>query len=293
MRCQLSLEYRIRKLERAILEGMDSDIDKMSDDILKRMPNNDLDDELDKKAKDIVDKEPGYFYKTDLFGYHIKTYNTIEEWLDDKTIEIQLNQARPHKGDVVKCLNIAVKQLTNVIGGLKYVRRLKNYIKEISDMNALIAQQEVVNALRKRIKVEVQKQTKQLNKHRNQFRQFIDDLKSYLENEIKRCVGKKSYYITSTISQKDEFSADFVVRDNYYKDRTISFNITECKHAAWNMEHFYNIKMKRVWPSEKLNMNNRKLTVKDVKEYASSKVCWKLNGYEFDEGKFYPYDPNF
>lgn len=152
MKRNLVLEYRIRKLEKALLENIDSDLDKMSDDILKRMPNDDLDAELDKKAKDIIDKEPGYFYKTDPFGYYVKTYDTIEEWLDDKTIEIQLNPTRPHKGDAVKELNGAIKQLTNVINGLNNVRRLKNYIKEISDMNALKAQQKVVNALRKRIK---------------------------------------------------------------------------------------------------------------------------------------------
>ena len=156
MKRHLVLEYRIRKLEKAILEDMDSDLDKMSDDILKRMPNDDLDAELDKKAKDIVDKEPGYFYKNDPFGDHVKTYDTIEDWLDDKTMEIQLNPARPHKGDIVKDLNLAIKQLTHVIDGLNYVRKLKNYIKEISDMNVLKAQQKVVSALRKRIK-EVEK----------------------------------------------------------------------------------------------------------------------------------------
>ena len=152
MKRNLVLEYRIRKLEKALLENIDSDLDKMSDDILKSMPNDDLDAELDKKAKDIISKESGYFYKTDPFGDYVKTYDTIEEWLDDKTMDIQLNPARPHKGDVVKELNGSIKLLTHVIDGLKYVRRLKNYIKEISDMNVLKAQQKVVNALRKRIK---------------------------------------------------------------------------------------------------------------------------------------------
>lgn len=152
MKRNLVLEYRIIKLEKALLENIDSDLDKMSDDILNKMPSDDLDAELDKKSKDIIDKEPGYFYKTDPFGDYVKTYDTIEEWLDDKTIEIQLNPVRPHKGNVVKELNGSIKLLTHVIDGLKYVRRLKNYIKEISDMNVLKAQQKVVNALRKRIK---------------------------------------------------------------------------------------------------------------------------------------------
>jgi len=156
MKRRLVLEYRIRKLEKAILEDIDSDLDKMSDDILKKDPYVDLDAELYKKAKDIIDKEPGYFYKMDPFGDRIRTYNTIEEWLDDKTADIQLNPARPHKGDVIKQLNLTVKRLTHMVDGLKYVRGLKNYIKEISNMNVLVAQQKLVSALRKRIK-EVEK----------------------------------------------------------------------------------------------------------------------------------------
>lgn len=153
MRRQLALEYRLYKLEKLFNEdSFDDELDAMSDEIVKNNPNIDIDAELDKKAKDIIDKEPGYFYKNDPFGDHVKTYDTIEDWLDDKTVEIQLNPARPHKGDVVKDLNLAIKQLTHVIDGLNYVRRLKNYIKEISDMNVLKAQQKLVSALRKRIK---------------------------------------------------------------------------------------------------------------------------------------------
>ena len=116
----------------------------------------------------------------------------------------------------------------------------------------------------------------------------------YLESEIRKHVGNgKSYYITSSILQNNDFSVDFIVRDNYYKDRSISFNVTECKHIAWNVKHFYDIKMKKVWPSEKQNMKDKRLDENEVKKFLSGKLCWKLNGYEFDEGKFYQYDPNF
>lgn len=158
MKRHLVLEYRVIKLEKLLLEdAIDDELDVMSDEILKNNPYVAIDDEVDKMAKDIIDKEPGYFYKNDPFGDHVKTYDTIEDWLDDKTLEIQLNPARPHRGDVVKDLNLAIKQLTNIIDGLKYVRRLKNYIKEISDMNVLKAQQKLVTALRKRIKEERKK----------------------------------------------------------------------------------------------------------------------------------------
>lgn len=47
MKRHLVLEYHIRKLEKVILEDIDSDLDKMSDDTLNRMPNDNLDVELE------------------------------------------------------------------------------------------------------------------------------------------------------------------------------------------------------------------------------------------------------
>jgi hypothetical protein len=152
MKKYLILEYRIRKLEKTILEDIDSDLDKMSDDVLKRMPNDSLDDELDKKAKDIIDKEPGYFYHADEYGDHPKTFNTIDEWLDDKVIDTELNPELIHGGDVIKRLNDSIKAITHLSDGLDTVRYLKKKIKEITDMNVLVAQQKLVNALRKRIR---------------------------------------------------------------------------------------------------------------------------------------------
>lgn len=172
----INLEYRIRKLEKAILEDMDSDLDKMSDDVLKRMPNDDLDVELDKKAKDIVDKEPGYFYHADEYGNHPKTFNTIEEWLDDKVIDTELNPELILGGDVIKRLNGSIKAITHIVDGLDVVRYLKKKIKEISDMNVLVAQQKLVNALRKRIKdIKNRKQLESLVYEGKQDQEILND----------------------------------------------------------------------------------------------------------------------
>ena len=123
MKRHLVLEYRIRKLERLLFEdSFDDELDAMSDGIVKNNPNIDIDAELDKKAKDIIDKEPGYFYKNDPFGDHVKTYDTIEDWLDDKTVEIQLNPARPHKGDVVKDLNLLSFDQFLCSGEIEHIR---------------------------------------------------------------------------------------------------------------------------------------------------------------------------
>lgn len=153
MKRHLVLEYRVRKLEKALFEdSFDDELDAMSDDIAKNNPNIDIDDELNKKAKDIIDKEPGYFYHADEYGDNPKTFNTIDEWLDDKVIETELNPELIHGGDVIKRLTGSLKAITHLSDGLDTVRYLKKKIKEISDMNVLKAQQKLASALRKRIK---------------------------------------------------------------------------------------------------------------------------------------------
>ena len=133
-------------------DAIDDELDSMADDILKRMPNDNLDSEIDKMSKDIIDKEPGYFYHTDEYGDNPKTFNTIDEWLDDKVFETEMNPELIHGGDVVKRLTGSLKAITHLFDGLDTVRYLKKKIKEISDMNVLKAQQKLAGALRKRIK---------------------------------------------------------------------------------------------------------------------------------------------
>lgn len=150
---RLTLEERVTRLERLLLENsLDDELDAMSDEILKNNPYVDIDDEVDKKAKDIIDKEPGYFYHADEYGDNPKTFNTIDEWLDDKVIETELNPEFYYDGNVVKRLTGTLKTITHLFYGLDTVRYLKKKIKEISNMNALKAQQKLATALRKRIK---------------------------------------------------------------------------------------------------------------------------------------------
>lgn len=154
MKRNIVLEYRIRKLERLLLENsFDDELDAMSDEILKNNPYVDIDDEVDKNAKDIIDKEPGYFYHRDEYGDNPKTFDTIDEWLDDKVFDTELNPELIYGGDVIKRLNDLIKAITNIVDGLDVVRFFKKRIKEISNMNALVAQQKLVNAIRKRIKL--------------------------------------------------------------------------------------------------------------------------------------------
>lgn len=149
MKKYLVLEYRIRKLEKAILEDIDSDLDKMSDDILNRMPNDDLDAELDKNAKDIVNKDDT-FNSVNKYGEKYE-FDTVNDWLDSIVFNLDLSN-----DDTVKVLKNRLKDVSlNFVGGpvwFNEVNRLRNYIKEISNASLPIAQQKLVNALRKRIK---------------------------------------------------------------------------------------------------------------------------------------------
>ena len=98
MKRHLVLEYRIIKLEKVILEDMGSDLDKMSDDILKRMSNDDLDAELDKKVKDIVGKQIKY------------RYSTISDWIDSMVFTNQTYSKDKDTG-----IKIAIRQLKGML----------------------------------------------------------------------------------------------------------------------------------------------------------------------------------
>ena len=140
MKRHLTLEYRIRKLESAVLEDIDSDLDKMSDDILKRMHNDDLDAELDKMSKDII----GYDYKK-------YEFDTIEDWLDSIVFKSDL-----HNDNIIKVLSGMLRCVSlNFVGGPVWftsVSRLKKVIKEISNTSLPVAQQKLASSLRKRIR---------------------------------------------------------------------------------------------------------------------------------------------
>lgn len=96
-----------------------------------------------KKAKDIIDREPGYFYHTDEYGDNPKTFSTINDWLDDKVFETELNPEFYFDGNVVKRLTGVLKTITRLYDGLDTVQYLKKKIKEISKMNVLVAQQKL------------------------------------------------------------------------------------------------------------------------------------------------------
>lgn len=199
MKRHLVLEYRIRKLEKAILEDIDSDLDKMSDDILNRMPNDDLDTELDKKAKDIVGKQ-------------IKPhYRTISDWIDSMVFNNEVEAE-----DKLTGLKYAIMHLKGMLddqtsahlkeGGLDFglhrAAEIKNSIEELRNTNVLIANQKMVSALRKKIK-ELESELKDI-KNRNQLESLTYE-------------GK----------QDQEILNDFLGDDYYNKYQTIKNRISD------------------------------------------------------------------
>ena len=147
---RLSLEYRVRKLEKLLFEdSLDDELDAMSDEIVKNDPYIDIGDEVDKKAKDIVGKQ-------------IKShYRTISDWIDSMMFNNEVEAE-----DKVTGLKYAIMHLNGMLDdqtsarlkegslefGLHRAAEIKNNIEELRNTNVLIANQKMVSALRKKIK---------------------------------------------------------------------------------------------------------------------------------------------
>ena len=281
------LEYRIKRLERLMYEdAIDDELDSMADKINKDYKYADVDAVKDAEdmADDILNSDDDYFNDP---KSHKLIFNTIDEYLDQDIMDIKVNPARPKKQGVVDHLRAMIDDLSLKLYSLDLVRKFQKFIKEINKVNVLVAQQKLVNAIRKRIKVEKQEEDALRNKHLDHWYEFLRKLKADLKDEIKRCTGI-TYNVSYSSNQKVEYfedllSAEFTISDTVYKkSRTISFTIWEYVHIRWDIEHLYDVGTKTHW------LELYKVDEADVAKQIAKKLCWRLNGYEFDQGKCYP-----
>ena len=283
------LEYRIKRLERLMYEdAIDDELDAMADKINKDYKYTDAVKDAVKDAEDMADdilnSEDDYF--NDPKSRKL-TFNTIDEYLDQDIMDIKVNPARPNKQGVVDHLRYMIDDLSLKFYSLDLVRKFQKFIKEINNVNVLVAQQKLVNAIRKRIKIEKQEEDTLRNKHLDHWYGFIRKLKADLKDEIKRCTGQ-TYKVSYSSNQKikyfeDLLSAEFTISDIVYsKSRTISFTIWEFVHPRWDIEHLYDVGTKTHW------LELYKVAEDDVVKQIAKKLCWRLNDYEFDQGKCYP-----
>lgn len=289
MRRYRLLEYRIKRLERLMYEdAIDDELDAMADKINKDYKTIDYNTDAVKDAEDMADdmlnSEDDYF--NDPKSRKL-IFNTIDEYLDQDIMDIKVNPARPKKQGVVEHLRAMIDDLSLKFYSLDLVRKFQKFIKEINKVNVLVAQQKLVNAIRKRIKIEKQEEDTLRNKHLDHWYAFLRKLKADLKNEIKRCTGR-TYNVSYSSNQRikyfeDLLSADFIVSDTVYKNsRTISFTIWEFVHPRWDIEHLYDVGTKTHW------LELYKIDEDDVVKQIAKPLCWRLNGYDFDEGKYYP-----
>lgn len=289
MRRYRLLEYRIKRLERLMYEdAIDDELDAMADKINKDYKTIDYNTDAVKDAEDMADdmlnSEDDYF--NDPKSRKL-IFNTIDEYLDQDIMDIKVNPARPKKQGVVEHLRAMIDDLSLKFYSLDLVRKFQKFIKEINKVNVLVAQQKLVNAIRKRIKIEKQEEDTLRNKHLDHWYAFLRKLKADLKNEIKRCTGR-TYNVSYSSNQRikyfeDLLSADFIVSDTVYKkSRTISFTIWEFVHPRWDIEHLYDVGTKTHW------LELYKIDEDDVVKQIAKPLCWRLNGYDFDEGKYYP-----
>ena len=279
------LEYRIKRLERLMYEdAIDDELDSMADKINKDYKYTDAVKDAEDMADDMLNSEDDYF--NDPKSRKL-TFNTIDEYLDQDIMDIKVNPARKNKQGVVEHLRDMIDDLSLKLHSLDLVRKFQKFIKEINKVNVLVAQQKLVNAIRKRIKVEKQEEDALRNKHLDHWYGFIRKLKADLKNEIKRCTGL-TYNVSYSSNQRVEYfedllSADFIVSDTVYKkSRTISFTIWEFVHPRWDIEHLYDVGTKTHW------LELYKIDEDDVVKQIAKKLCWRLNGDDFDEGNYYP-----
>lgn len=280
------LEYRIKRLERLIYEdAIDDELDSMADKINKDYKYADVD-----VVKDTEDMADDILSNDDYFNdqkSHKLIFNTIDEYLDQDIMDIKVNPARPNKQGVVDHLRAMIDDLSLKLYSLDLVRKFQKFIKEINKVNVLVAQQKLVNAIRKRIKIEKQEEDTLRNKHLDHWYAFLRKLKSDLKNEIKRCTGL-TYNVSYSSNQRikyfeDLLSADFIVSDTVYKkSRTISFTIWEYVHPRWDIEHLYDVGTKTHW------LELYKVDEDDVAKQIAKPLCLRLNGDDFDEGNYYP-----
>lgn len=280
------LEYRIKRLERLMYEdAIDDELDSMADKINKDYKYADVD-----AVKDAEDMADDILSNDDYFNdqkSHKLIFNTIDEYLDQDIMDIKVNPARPNKQGVVDHLRAMIDDLSLKLHSLDLVRKFQKFIKEINKVNVLVAQQKLVNTIRKRIKIEKQEEDALRNKHLDHWYAFLRKLKADLKNEIKRCTGI-TYNVSYSSNQRVEYfedllSADFIVSDTVYKkSRTISFTIREVVHPRWDIEHLYDVGTKKHW------LELYKIDEDDVVKQIAKPLCLRLNGDDFDEGNYYP-----
>lgn len=290
MRRYKLLEYRIKRLERLMYEdAIDDELDAMADKINKDYKSIDYNTDAVKDAEDMADdmlnSEDDYFNDPKSSK---RIFNTIDEYLDLDIMDFKVNPARPkRKQGVVEHLRAMIDDLSLKFYSLDLVRKFQKFIKEINKVNVLVAQQKLVNAIRKRIKIEKQEEDALRNKHLDHWYEFLRKLKADLKNEIKRCTGQ-TYNVSYSSNQKikyfeDLLSAEFTISDIVYKkSRTISFTIWEYVHTRWDIEHLYDVGTKTHW------LELYKVDEDDVAKQIAKPLCLRLNGDDFDEGNYYP-----
>lgn len=169
---KLTLEYRVMKLEKLLLEdAFDDELDAMANDIIEKNPTVDLYKALDDAALDIVNKDIKF------------RHDTVKDWLDSVVFD-NLNKDYPSYV-VINALQSLLDDIEafNSFKSMRVIKLVKKQIREISDLSYFKAKKIVVNAVKKVIDYEKEKLKKQLE----QFKEFINSCTRTLRKEINMC----------------------------------------------------------------------------------------------------------
>lgn len=167
---KLTLEYRVTRLEKLLLEdSFDDELDALANDLVKNNPQVDLYKELDDAARAIVNKDIKF------------RHDTVEGWLDSVVFN-NLNRDYPGYINALQELLDDIESF-NSFKSMRIIRLMKKQIREINDLSYFKAKKVVVNEIKEVLDYEKEEFKKRLE----QFKELINSCIRAIRKEVNTC----------------------------------------------------------------------------------------------------------
>lgn len=264
MKGKLTLEQRIKRLEKLILEDIEGELDELADEIIKNNPTVDLDSELD----DMSNIETNNF-----------EYETIEDFIDEIIYDFDNDEDSISE---LKRLIHDIEQF-NTFASVRKINALKLSIRELSGLSYFKAKKLILSITKERLRQELQ----YIDEQYDEFRKLIDRFKSDVIDRLWKEGGIKGYTIvSSTRKQGREFTAYCVLKDAYGYGETIGFKIVRHSPNKYRKSSIYDLMMQVNQKSEVEGPDMLHVSIKDIENLLLEKFVWRISGNQFDYDNF-------
>lgn len=189
---KLTLEYRVTRLEKLLLEdSFDDELDALANDLVKNNPPIDLYKELEDAALDIIKKRPQADIDKelddaalDIVNKDIKfMYDTVEDWLDSVVFD-NLNRDYPSYV-IIDALQEILDDVEsfNSFKSMSVIKLMKKHIREISSLSYFKAKKVVVNAIKEVLDYEKE----ELKRQQEQFKELVNSCIRAIRKKVNTC----------------------------------------------------------------------------------------------------------